>query len=137
MSARLFVLIIFLCFGLQANAADSLASSGHHAVTMTAYAKVILGLLFVLGLFMLSAWLFRRFGNGPMLAKGQMKIVDGLHISNKERLVLVDIKGKQLLLAITPGQITKLDTLYQDISDTANESPTYEIVQAAAEQNRA
>ena len=136
MFVRVIILFFLIFVGLQVNAAEPLANSGS-GVTLTAYVKVILGLLFVLGLFILSAWLFRRFGNGPMLAKGQMKIVDGLHISNKERLILVDIKGKQLLLAITPGQITKLDTLYQGLSETINESEQYDVVHAAAEQSRA
>ncbi|MEM6998366.1 MAG: flagellar biosynthetic protein FliO [Pseudomonadota bacterium] len=127
---------MLICISWQLHAAEPFANATN-GVTMTAYAKVILGLLFVLGLFMLTAWLFRRYGNGPMLAKGQMKIIDGLHISNKERLVLVDIQGKQILLAITPGQITKLDTLYQGISETvANPEENYDVVHAAAEQSR-
>ena len=116
-------------------AAEPLSGAGE-VVTVTAYIKVILGLLFVIGLFLVSTYLFKRFGNGPMLAKGQMKIVDGLHISNKERLVLVELRGKQLLLAITPGNITKIDTLYSNIEDAASGEPSYELMQAAAENSQ-
>ncbi len=104
---------------------------------MTAYLKVILGLAFVLGLFLLSTFLFKRFGNGPMLARGELKVIDGLHISNKERLVLVELKGRQILLAITPGQITKLDTLYNDIDSSAVSSADYDVLQARAAENSA
>ena len=135
MKARFLILLSLLCLALPITAAEPLASSAH-TVTMTAYVKVILGLLFVIGLFLFSTWLFKRYGNGPMLARGQMKIIDGLHISNKERLVLVDVKGKQLLLAITPGNITKLDTLYADLGATDSSDTAYELVQATAEQSQ-
>lgn len=127
-------MLVFAALPIQA--AEPLANSSN-AVTMTAYVKVILGLLFVIGLFLLSTWLFKRFGNGPMLARGQMKIVDGLHISNKERLVLVELQGKQLLLAITPGRITKLDTLYGELGEAGVDDAAYKLVQASAEQSRA
>lgn len=85
---------------------------------------------------MASTYLFKRYGNGPMLAKGQMKIVDGLHISHKERLVLVELQGRQLLLAITPGSITKIDTLYSNLDAANGTEASYQLVQAAAERSR-
>lgn len=138
MKSRILLLVLsFLVLtSLPVFAAEPLTGSSE-TVTLTAYIKVILGLLFVIGLFLLSTYLFKRYGNGPMLAKGQMKIVDGLHISNKERLVLVELKGKQLLLAITPGSITKIDTLYSDLDEASGKEPSYEVVQAAAERSQA
>ena len=133
--ASVSMLPLLLLTSFTVAAAEPLSGAGE-VVTVTAYIKVILGLLFVIGLFLVSTYLFKRFGNGPMLAKGQMKIVDGLHISNKERLVLVELRGKQLLLAITPGNITKIDTLYSNIEDAASGEPSYELMQAAAENSQ-
>ncbi len=130
------LMAVMILFSGHVMAAEPLTGSAG-AVSMTAYVKVILGLAFVLGLFLLSTFLFKRFGNGPMLAKGELKVIDGLHISNKERLVLVELKGRQILLAITPGQITKLDTLYNDIDTSVSASPDYELVQARAAENSA
>ncbi len=127
-----FILPLLLLASFTVVAAEPLTGAGE-VVTVTAYIKVILGLLLVIGLFLVSTYLFKRFGNGPMLTRGQMKIVDGLHISNKERLVLVELRGKQLLLAITPGNITKIDTLYSNIDDAGSGKTSYELMQAAAE----
>lgn len=127
--------LLLLLASVSAFAAEPLTGSSE-AVTVTAYIKVIVGLLFVIGLFLIATYLFKRYGNGPMLAKGQMKIIDGLHISNKERLVLVELKGRQLLLAITPGSITKIDTLYSDLDAANGKEPSYELMQAAAERSQ-
>lgn len=129
------VLPLLLMASLPALAAEPLTGSSE-AFTVTAYIKVILGLFFVICLFLASTYLFKRYGNGPMLAKGQMKIVDGLHISHKERLVLVELQGRQLLLAITPGSITKIDTLYSNLDAANGTEASYQLVQAAAERSR-
>jgi len=103
------LLLLILLFSLNVNAASQLTSQ--NVIDTSDYFKVVLGLIFVIGLFLISTFLFKRYGHGPMTGRGQMRIVDGLHLGNRERLVLVDLKGKQILLAITPGQIKKLDTV--------------------------
>ncbi len=105
--------LFFIC--INVGAAEQI-NSPSSAINMTDYFKVMLGLVFVIALFLLSTYLFKRFGNGPMAGRGQMRLIDGLHLGNRERLVLVEIKNKQILLSITPGQINKLDTI--DVSST-------------------
>lgn len=97
----------FIC--IDVSAAENVVASAS-PINMTDYFKVLLGLVFVIALFLISTYLFKRYGNGPMVGRGQIRLVDGLHLGNRERLVLVEIKNKQLLLSITPGQINKLDT---------------------------
>ncbi|NOG58946.1 MAG: flagellar biosynthetic protein FliO [Proteobacteria bacterium] len=78
---------------------------------MSDYFKVLFGLVFVIALFLISTFLFKRYGNASMTGRGQIRLVDGLHLGNRERLVLIEIKDKQILLSITPGQINKIDTI--------------------------
>ena len=106
----LLLFILFFAVALNANAAESLANTSS-GIDSASYFKVLFGLVFVIALFLISTFLFKRFGNGPMLGRGQLRVVDGLHLGNRERLMLVEIKGKQILLAITPGKISKLDIL--------------------------
>ena len=87
------------------------------AINMSDYFKVFIGLVFVIALFLGSTILFKRYGNSSMTGRGQIKLVDGLHLGNRERLVLVELNEKQILLSITPGHITKLDTLEKKIHD--------------------
>lgn len=86
-------------------------SSPASVINMTDYFKVFLGLVFVIALFLGSTFLFKRFGSASMTGQGQLRLVDGLHLGNKERLVLVELDNKQILLSITPGQVNKLDTI--------------------------
>jgi flagellar protein FliO/FliZ len=101
---------LLLLFCSNINAAEHLATSSE-AINLSDYLKVILGLAFVVGLFLVSAFLFKRYGNTSMAGRGQIRLVDGLHLGNRERLVLVELKDKQILLSVTAGKISKLDTI--------------------------
>ena len=116
----IFCLALFIFISVDVNAAESLAKTSS-AIDTVDYFKVLLGLFFVIALFLISTFLFKRYGNGPMLGRGQLRVIDGLHLGNRERLMLVALKDKQLLLAITPGRISKLDE--SDIDSTMAEEP--------------
>jgi flagellar protein FliO/FliZ len=109
------LLTLFCLFNsINSNAAELATAS---VIDTSDYFKVVLGLFFVIGLFLASTFLFKRYGHGPMTGRGQLRIVDSLHLGNRERLVLVELKSKQILLAITPGQIKKLD-IVDNITET-------------------
>lgn len=99
-----------LVFCVQLYGSEHVASNAS-AINMTDYFKVLLGLVFVIALFLGSTFLFKRYGNASMTGRGQIRLVDGLHLGNRERLVLVELNNKQILLSITPGQVNKLDTI--------------------------
>ena len=104
----LVILLLFVC--INVSAADQVTTPAS-AIGTSDYLKVLLGLAFVVALFLLSAFLFKRYGNASMIGKGQLRLIDGLHLGNRDRLVLVELKDKQILLSITPGQINKLHTI--------------------------
>ena len=67
--------------------------------------SVILSLLLVLGFIFGAAWLVRRMpftvgkGNGPL------KVLAALPLGAKERLVLVEARGVELLIAVSPAGV--------------------------------
>ncbi len=124
----LFVLLI----SMNINAAEQLTTN---VIDTSDYFKVVLGLIFVIALFLASTFLFKRYGNGPMTGRGQLRIVDGLHLGNRERLVLVELKGKQILLAITPGQIKKLDTVEKSSPAVTSFAPLMDDAKASISNN--
>jgi flagellar protein FliO/FliZ len=67
-----------------------------------------LALLIVLGIFLICIWLLRKSGSLALLNKGQLSIVAGLSLGMREKLVLVKVGEKQLLLGVTAGRIEKL-----------------------------
>ncbi len=72
--------------------------------------SVVISLLFVLLLIIVVAAILRRFQPQGGKSAG-LKVITSMHLGTKERLVVVDVDGKQLLLGVTAQQITLLQTL--------------------------
>lgn len=106
--ARSLVLVALL--PLQAVAAEAATVPGVSFGTMM---QTFAGLLFILALFIGAAWLARRLGVGNALAagKGPMKVVGGLAISPREKILLVEIEETWLVVGVSPGQMRTLHTL--------------------------
>ena len=73
--------------------------------------QVLLGLAIVLAAVAGTAWLLRRFGPGQSGAGGVARIVGGLMVGPKERLVVVEIEDNWLVLGVAPGQVNTLHTM--------------------------
>lgn len=73
--------------------------------------QVLLGLGLVLGAIAGTAWLLRRFSPGQIGAGGAIKVVGGVAVGPKERVVLVEIGETWLVLGVAPGQVNALHTL--------------------------
>lgn len=102
------------------------------SVNTVSYTHIVnwsLGLMVVLIIFFACVWFMKKMGALPVNAKDGMKVVSGLSLGMREKLVLVQVGEKQLLLGITPGRIEKLmvldaqDTLFQQtkVNHTAAE----------------
>ena len=74
--------------------------------------QTFLGLVFILALFLAAAWLARRMGAGRIIqGNGPLKIVGGLSISPRERILLVEVEDTWLVIGVGPGQMRTLHTL--------------------------
>ena len=74
--------------------------------------QTFLGLAFILALFFGAAWLARRLGAGTFLqGNGPLKIVGGLSISPRERILLIEVEDTWLVVGVGPGQMRTLHTL--------------------------
>lgn len=67
-----------------------------------------LGLVIVLCLFFACVWFMRKMGALPVNSRNSMKVLSGLSLGMREKLILVQIGDKQLVLGVTPGKIEKL-----------------------------
>lgn len=84
----------------------------------------IFGLLVVLGLIWGAWWLIRRTGFNRTLSGVKMKVVGGLSIGARERVMVVEIGDHWLILGVTPSQINTLATM-----------PKQELPEGAADAN--
>ncbi len=71
-------------------------------------------LLIVLVVFFLCVWAIRKSGYLSSTAKSELGVLAGLSLGMRERVVLVKVGGRQLLLGVTPGRIEKLLELEGD-----------------------
>jgi len=83
---------------------------GKHVAANLDVASVILSLLLVLVLIIAVAFVLKRFNPQGTIISG-MKIISTLHVGTKEKLVVVDVDGKQLLLGVTAHQVSLIQIL--------------------------
>lgn len=69
-----------------------------------------LGLGLVLGLILVAGWFMKRFQLGPSAA-GLVKVIAGAAVGQRERVVIVEIGDKWMVLGVSPGSVNALATL--------------------------
>lgn len=57
------------------------------------------------------AWMMRRFGRLQSSAKGALQMIDGMALSTRERIVLVQVGDTQILLGVAPGRVETVHVL--------------------------
>jgi flagellar protein FliO/FliZ len=65
----------------------------------------------VLGLLVLSLWLLKRLSRLQASAGCQIRVVGGLSLGGRERLLVVEIGQTQLVLGVAPGRVQTLHVL--------------------------
>lgn len=79
-------------------------------------AQLALGLLFVLFLVIAVAWLLKRVGGFSVAGNGALKILGGLSMGARERVVLMQVGEEQILIGVSPGRIQTLHVLDKPVS---------------------
>lgn len=96
------------CTGL-ARAADPVILKGSgRAPGLADVVTWSLSLVCVLGLFFACVWLLRKSGQLSTAGKPALNVAAGLSLGMREKVVLLNVGEKQLLLGVTPGRIDKL-----------------------------
>ena len=94
--------ILFLLFPVTAQAAENIG------VSAGTYLQAALALIFIVALLFGTAWLLRKVSGGKGFGHGDMKIVGGVALGPRERIVLVEVGEDWLVIGIVPGQIRTL-----------------------------
>lgn len=72
--------------------------------------RMVLGLALVLGVMVGIAWLMKRMTPG-LKQQSVVRIVGGVSVGSRERVVVVEVAGRWLVLGVAPGQVTSLADL--------------------------
>ncbi|PTS82746.1 flagellar biosynthetic protein FliO [Pseudomonas sp. HMWF032] len=77
--------------------------------------QLLLGLLLVIGLIFLLAWVMRRVQQIVPRGGQVISVLATQPLGPRDRLVLVQVGGEQVLLGLTPGTITALHVLKEPV----------------------
>lgn len=110
--------------GTALAAADEVSASG-------SLLRMVLGLAAVLGVMLLIAWLMKRLTPG-LKQQSVVRIVGGVSVGTRERVVVVEVADRWLVLGVAPGQVTSLANL-----EPGEEIPALTTVQALNTQQSA
>lgn len=96
------------------------------AVSSGSILQVIISLVLVLVAVVLVAWMLKRMNLAQQGGSGLLKVVGGVAIGQRERVVLVEIDDTWLVVGVGPGQIRTLHTLAKPQDAVAPGGPAFE-----------
>ena len=82
------------------------------------FAGMAVVILCIIGL----AWLLKRAGGLQSSAHGALRVIDGIALSARERVVLVQVGDRQVLLGVAPGRVNAVHVLVEPVVTRTNES---------------
>jgi flagellar protein FliO/FliZ len=103
-----------LAAGVSAQAvAQAVAPSAATAPPSSAgsFFQVLLGLIFVLALMAAAAWSLKKFGVAKLAGNAAVKIIGGVSVGSRERVMLIEVGDQWIVIGVAPGQVTALSTM--------------------------
>ena len=90
-------------------------------------AQLVFGLLLVVGLIFVLAWLMRRVQRAGPGGNQVIELVGSRALGPRDRLVLVQVGNEQVLLGVSPGSITALHVMNEPVQvpETQNATPEF------------
>ena len=70
--------------------------------------QMVFGLLLVLGLLLGTLWLLKRISQPRGHVAGLLRVVAGVAVGSRERVVILELGNSWLVLGVAPGQVSTL-----------------------------
>lgn len=103
--------LLLICVNGQIAAATPKMARGAPVLSQSDLVGWILGLGVVTLLILILAWALRRLNHFSFLPGNGLRVLGGLSLGTRERVVLLQVGEKQLLLGVAPGRIETLHVL--------------------------
>ena len=95
------------------------------AVSSGSILQVIFSLLLVLAAVVLVAWILKRINLPQHGAGSVLKVISGVAVGQRERIVLVEVNNTWLVVGVAPGQVCALHSMPKaDLPIPQVETPT-------------
>jgi len=86
-------------------------------VSFAMLGQLLVGLVIVIVAILLVLWLVKRF-TGLGVQGRHLKVVAALPLGTREKAVLIDVGGKQLLLGVAPGRVSLLQRFDEPVVES-------------------
>ena len=108
-----FLAALFSISAAHAQTATSTVATASTSTTSTAgnLVQVTLGLMVVLVLMAAAAWVLRRFNTAKGHNAAHIKIIGGVSVGNRERVMVVEIADQWIVVGVAPGRVNALATM--------------------------
>ena len=73
--------------------------------------QVVLSLLLVLAAVVLVGWILKRINLPQQSAGNALKVISGVAVGQRERIVLVEVNDTWLVVGVAPGQVNALHSM--------------------------
>lgn len=73
--------------------------------------QVVLSLAVILVLIMGAAWFARRFMLGNVQTGSTIKMLGGINLGGRERVILLEVADQWIVVGVAPGQVNALATM--------------------------
>ena len=104
-----------ICFALSVQAAaQQTAPAPTHSPAVTNTGDVVqsmLALLVVLGALMAIVWFLKRMGLARTGGVGVARVVGGVSVGNRERVLVIEIADQWVVVGVGPGRVNALTTM--------------------------
>lgn len=121
MSAQFYLSFIFLSLiSGKVSAAEAVAGIS----STGGIVKMVFGLLVVLGVMVLATWVIKRMMPGAGGQQSVIRVVGGASVGTRERVVVLEVAGRWLVVGVAPGQVNAIANfeIDNDLSVINNEN---------------
>ena len=89
--------------------------SGGAGMNAAYLAQMLVGLIVVIAAILVLAFLMRRVGGIQSRLGSEFRVLGGISVGSRERMLLVQVGERQLLVGVAPGRVQTLHVLEEPI----------------------
>ncbi|NII09185.1 flagellar biosynthetic protein FliO [Oleiagrimonas sp. C23AA] len=100
--------------------------AAQHAMMDTAgeALRVVLSLVLIIALILAAGWIGRRLQSRAGPSGKRIRCIESMMVGTKERIMLLEVGGQQLLVGVTPGGMRTLMVLDEPVPEPATDGST-------------
>jgi len=106
----------------ESEVSDSSTLKSHTDIGASNYIQMLLGLFFIIAFIFIVAWFIKRMGTMSPSHSNNLKVVAGLNVGQREKIIVLQVMDQQLLVGVTPSNIQLLSKLENPIIEKAGSS---------------